>query len=374
MLVQQKNSSDSTVITPNSVIQRYAARLLYQLNYVPALPSIVSGRSEHFSPAWLSGIVPDDLAILNPDLVHLHWINGFLSPEDIAEMDVPVVWTMHDMWPFTGGCHYAEDCGNFETVCRSCPQLFDPRTSDLSTDLWHRKEDAYGDVEITLVSPSYWLAKQAKESSLLGDHRIEVIPNGVDTERFKPRDRDACRETLGLPTDTNLVLFGSDVKSERKGVTHLRRCLNKLRLDLDFELVVFGGAEAEAFDDLDSPIRDVGFLSEGELQLLYAGADVTVLPSLQDNLPNILLESMASRTPVAAYDIGGIGDIIDNERNGYLAAARDPTSLASGLARLLIDDSRRSEVAENARKTIVEHYTLQQAAEQYRSLYEELLD
>jgi glycosyltransferase involved in cell wall biosynthesis len=298
-------------------------------------------RALNFSPAWRQRDSSGFVNAIEADVVHLHWVNyGFLSPEGIASLRAPVVWTMHDMWPFSGGCHYAGACMRYTAGCGSCPVLQSGSARDLSSSLWHRKERAWRGKPFHVVSPSRWLAEAASAPGSLFTRRpISVIPNPIDLERFSPGDRAAARRRFGLPADAPIVLFGADraLDNPLKGFAHLRSALRLLAATPGATLptlVVFGaGEEQRAHVGLDLPAHLLGRLSsEADIADVYRAADLFVLPSSQDNLPNTVVEALSCGTPVCAFRIGGIPDMVVDGVNGFLAAPFDDDALARGIA------------------------------------------
>lgn len=316
--------------------------------------------------------------IKDADLIHLHWINqGFLSLESLGKLfssPKPVVWTLHDMWAFTGGCHYSGECLRYLEHCAYCPYLRDPSPSDLSFNVWNRKFELYKKSNITFVTCSNWLKELAAQSALLQHFRIEAIPNPIDTDAFSPLAKDRCREKFNLPADKKLVLFGAmNIQDKRKGLEYLVDALRYLASsapDLidEIEMVTFGNASA-CIENIPFKIHHLGSLSGIEnLASAYSAADVFVLPSVQDNLPNTVMESMSCGTPVVAFRTGGVPEMIDHLENGYLAHYKSPESLAEGIEYCL---SKSLWIA--ARNKILGQFTENMVAEKYKELYHDLL-
>ena len=302
------------------------------------------------------------------DVVHLHWIgDNYLPIQQMAKIRVPIIWTLHDMWAFTGGCHYAGDCTGYENGCGNCPQLVTPQPDDISQKIHLQKMTSWSDVPMTIVCPSQWLADCSKRSSILGKKSIQVIPNGIDTEQFKPIDKTAARKAFNLPINKKLVLFGAfgGTDDPRKGFSYLRDALKVLPQFTAIELVVFGSEQPQKLE-VNLPVHQVGRLQDGvSMALLYAACDTFVLPSMQDNLPNTILESLACGTPCVAFDTGGIPDLIQHQHNGYLSQLRDVDDLAKGI-QWVLDQSLSPTVIH---QQIVDRYAIQSIAEQYRQLY-----
>jgi glycosyltransferase involved in cell wall biosynthesis len=329
-----------------------------------------------FSPAVVPDRFPERVADLKPDLVHLHWLGaGFCRLESLARIDRPLVWTLHDMWAFTGGCFYAGDCTRYRERCGACPQLGSAKESDLSRHVWNRKAHAWRNLDLTIVTPSRWMADCAGRSPLLKNFRIEVIPNGIETDIYTPLDQRSCRERLNLPTDKKLVLFGAinATSDQRKGFHLLQPVLQKLGQSgwqQQTELLVYGASKSAAPLDLGLKTHYLGYLHDDEsLAVAYSAADLVVAPSLEDNLPNVVVEALSCGTPCAAFDIGGMPDMIDHQVNGYIAKAFDIEDLSSGIKWLLENSGSESPLRANARTQAVKKFTLETVARQHEELY-----
>jgi glycosyltransferase involved in cell wall biosynthesis len=378
MLVGRKITGDRSVIGP---LSKWARGLALICPYIDALPLLLYRRKTTaiFSPAVLPDNLSSKVYALDPDLIHLHWIaGGFLRIETLHKFRKPVIWTLHDMWAFTGGCHYDEGCERYRNECGVCPQLDSKRLYDLSRFVWRRKKKAWQDLEITIVTPSKWLAGCVKSSSLLQDHRTVVIPNGLDTECFKPIDKKTARNILSLPSDKKLVLSGSiDAFSDkRKGMHYLEPALKKLQdygLHEKAELVIFGSSEPAIPPDFALRTRYMGNLYDDvTLSLLYAAADVFVSTSTQDNLPNAIIEAFACGTPAVAFNVGGIPDIIEHKADGYLSKALDPDDIAEGIKWVLESPERCNQLGIAARRKAVQEYDIKIQARRYADLYKEV--
>jgi glycosyltransferase involved in cell wall biosynthesis len=376
MLVQTKLSDDRTVIAPCTKVEKGLALLRPTLDSV--FKKLFSGGSKTiFSPAWLpfSNIL-SQINSISPDIVHLHWIcDGMLRIEELKRINKPIIWTLHDMWSFTGGCHYNDGCERFQQACGNCPQLNRSGKNDLSRSVLRRKKKAWSKLNITIVTPSTWLAECAKESSLFSGHRIEVIHNGFNLDLFKPINKTTAREIWDLPNNKKLILFGamSAASDHRKGFDLLYEGIEQLSAKWSDrgELMVFGSSEPENPPDFGLPVHYLGYLYDDvSLALLYSAADVMVTPSRQDNLPNIVAESLACGTPAVAFDIGGMPDMIDHKVNGYLAKPFDVSGLAAGIDWVLSDDKRHKDLCLKARKKAVACFDIETIAKQYAELYE----
>ena len=283
------------------------------------------------------------------------------------------------MWPFTGCCHYDQGCGRYTGSCGDCPQLHSRRDKDLSRWIWRRKAKSWQNTDLTIVALSQWLAGCARKSSLFKDLRIEVIPNSLDITRFKPIDKRMSREILNLPQDKKLILFGAmgATRDLRKGFDLLQTTLQSLA-QTDWKdkarLVIFGASKPERHVDLGIPAYYLGTLKDDiSLSMVYSAADVFVAPSRQDNLPNIVMESIACGTPCAAFDIGGIPDMIDHQENGYLAEPFETDDLLCGITWILENRERHCKLSYHARQKAEREFNQDLQARRYLALYEELV-
>lgn len=385
MLVQNKRRDDIHVKSISKTkVQKALAKIRPIYDRLPL--ELYKDREEGpFSVARVGVNVSKDPLVRTADIVNLHWINGgFLSLKSIARLghlNKPIVWTLHDMWPFTGGCHYSGDCDRFKENCGRCPILKSSKTNDLSRRVWKRKKKAYEGLNLTIVTPSRWLARCAGRSSLLSDVSTVVIPNCLDTTIFKPIDQGLAKEILNLPKDKSLILFGamSATSDKRKGFRYLLEALEGLThtasaFQDSVELVVFGASRFADIDNLPLTAHFLGRLSDDyTLALCYSAADVFVGSSLEEAFGQTLSEAMACGVPVVAFDYSGPTDIVDHEENGYLAEYRSARDLANGISWVLGSEERRSVLGERARQKVLENYSLEVVGRKYVSLYGRLL-
>lgn len=375
MLVQEKSTDDFTVLGPTSKCAYLFSRLRANFDVVPLY--LYPGRhTSLFSSAILPDTIKEEINTLSPEVVHLHWVSyGFMRIETLAAIRRPMVWTLHDMWPFTGGCHYSEGCDHYLQGCGCCPLLGSTNHFDLSRWNWNRKADKWLVLPMTIVTPSRWLAERARKSLLFRDAIIEVIPNGNDLTRFKPRDKSLCRDILSLPQGKKIILSGGiDCKSNgRKGFDLLLSALHILKETvLDVELVIVGAAEPEITVDFGIPTHYLGMLSdEITLSLVYSAADVFVAPSREENLSNMVLESISCGLPCVAFDIGGMPDMIEHRISGFLAPPFDTADLATGIALILKNDALRSDMSHRSREKAEREFAIELVASRYDQLYEE---
>lgn len=320
------------------------------------------------------------LAQLPPcDVLHLHATGSFVDYQAFftaVPQHTPVVQTLHDMSFFTGGCQYDRDCGKYTEQCGVCPQLGSRREQDLSRHVWQRKHAAFSTVppgRLYPVAPSRWMANEAKRSTLLQNFPVTVIPLGLDTEVFRPRDRSFAREVLGVPQDASVVLFVADpITRLLKGFALLAQALNGLG-DLPNLFLISVGSGKPPIEAQVPHLRLSQIGNQRLLSLVYSAADIFVIPSLQDNFPQVALEATACGTPVIGFAVGGITDIVRPGITGLLVPPQDVTALRAAIGDLLQDPTRRVEMAANCRRLAVEEYTLEVQAQRYIELYQKIL-
>ena len=383
MLVAHKASEDSNVALfqpsrdlPSRVRRRLLSSLISRSwSRLPPRPpgaTFFSDDRSSFGAEMVEQLPPCDI-------LQLHWISSFVDYRKFFSRiprNLPIVWTLHDMNPFTGGCHYSGDCGKFRASCGACPELLSAVPEDFSAQSWRRKQQAlsYRDERgIQIVTPSRWLAEQARTSSLFANMHIEVIPNGVDTEKFQPRDRRSARESYGIPPEAKVVLFVADWASEkRKGSDLLLAAAQGMISQQDLYFATIGRG---------SPLKSLGehaiaidyVRDDVALSSIYSAANAFVLPSVQDNLPNTALEALACGVPIVAFAAGGLPDIVRDGETGVLAPPGDVGALRAAITKVLQDPHRQAAMAESCRRTALAEYKLDVQAKRYMTLYESLL-
>jgi glycosyltransferase involved in cell wall biosynthesis len=312
------------------------------------------------------------------DIIHLHWINhGFLSLDDIkklSQLGKPIVWTMHDMWACTGICHHARECNKYQTRCQSCFFLHSSTEKDLSSIIFSKKKRIIEHANITFVACSQWLLKQAQTSAILQSKHSIAIPNPINRAVFCPGNVPKDRIALQLPIGKKLLLFGAaNITDKRKGIDYLRDAVKYIKKKSDVEFVLLGQAKEELKSLFPFPVHFMGYLkNEQEIAALYNAVDVYVTPSLEENLPNTIMEAMACGTPCVGFHIGGIAEMIDHKVNGYVANYKDAEDLAAGIE-WVFDNSEQSHLAEACIKKVQASYTESIVAGNYIALYNDLL-
>ncbi len=380
MLVMQRSAAnpDPTVSAAPAIANDLTGAFLARLDRVPL--RLYPGRPVvPYSLNWFPNLTRRRVGVMQPDLVHLHWIgSGFVPVRDVARLGVPAVWTLHDMWAFTGGCHSTEDCTRYRARCGACPQLASRAGRDVSRWTWRRKRRHWAGADLTLVTPSRWLAACVRESSLFRNAPVEVIPNGIDVTVYRPHDRAAARRLLGLPEEKKLVLFGAagGIDNPRKGFRYLQGALQRLAggAASGIELVILGAERPSVEPYVGCPVTYLGALQDDlSLSLLYSAVDVLAAPFMQDNLPNTVMEAHACGTPAVAFDAGGLPDLIEHERSGYLARPFEADDLAAGIAWVLGDETRWQALSQRARAKVEVEFRLEDVARRYAALYEDVL-
>lgn len=308
------------------------------------------------------------------DLIHLHWTNGgFVSLKGIKKLlstGKPVVWTLHDIWPLTGGCHIVDQCENYKNKCSQCFYLKNP-SSSLALRQQKRKYNFYGG-RIYFIAPSSWQMKRAKSSWIFNNNQIALIPNPLRIPEIN-KEKNELRTALNLNINAKIILFGAfNVSAEYKGMQYLLNALIQIKGIEDIELAVFG-KKSQMIDQLPFKVNYLGYISEESVMLqIYKAVDVFVTPSVEDNLPNTILESFSVGTPVVAFKTGGIPDIVDHKKNGYLAEFKNENDLANGITWCL-ENNKDGHLGENAIKKVQASFNPEQIGEDFYSLYEKLI-
>jgi glycosyltransferase involved in cell wall biosynthesis len=381
MCVLTKFTSDPTVIGPRSTMSRGAG---FARPVIDSLPLNLLYRNRPNTPwsiGWLPGDVLKTIRREKPDIVHLHWIGGgMLSIPQLGRIPCPIVWTFHDMWGFTGGCHYAGNCTRYKDQCGQCPQLRSSRTSDLSRWIWNRKAKYWKNTNLTIVTPSIWMAQCVKESNLLKERPVYPIPNCLDIDTYHIIDKNEARKLFNLPQGKKLLLFGAvnAASDSRKGFHYLQPTLQGLaqrNRDLDIDLVVFGASESPDSPNMGFKTHYMGTLSDDvTLALLYSAADVFIAPSVQDNLPNTVLEATACGTPSVAFNVGGMPDLVEHQNTGYLANPYSTEDLRRGIIWILENEDRYRTLAHAAREKAEREFSPEIVAKKHINLYNDILN
>jgi glycosyltransferase involved in cell wall biosynthesis len=376
MVVIHKATNDDRVICDSNRLSKFRFKARYRLDMLP-LRKYPKRNSTLFSTAKYGdpGII-NLINNLKPNIVHLHWITGAtIKIEDLVKIEAPIFWSLHDEWAYTGGCHVRWNCTRQLENCGFCPALESGRELDLSRHIYERKAKVYNQIgSMHIVGLSHWMAESARGSSLFANKTVIRIPNPIDCSVFKPLDSKEALAQWNLPQDRALILFGAFNISDdiRKGYKELRAALDLLD-DIAADLVIFG---------MDAPAIDPGFKikahymgeihDDKELAMLYGAATVTVVPSLQENLSNTLMESLACGTPVVGFDTAGNPDLIVHEQTGYLTEAFSPADLAMGIQWVLRHEDLQ-QLSQNCRDYVLKHFEASVVAKAYIDQYQKAI-
>ena len=374
MLVSRRLTSDPLVKDAGTAAGKLWGQLASNLDAAP-WRLLRMWPAEYSSLAWVGTGAARRANALAPDVVQLHWIwAGFLRLESLAAINRPLVWRLPDMWPLAGAEHYVGDDVRFREGYRADTRPVGERGWDLNRWVWQRKRRIYARLHnLTIVTPSRWLARCAAESILLRGRRIEVIPTGQDLQSFRPIPKVQARSILGLPPDAKLVMAASsDVADRRKGVGPLLEALESLR-GRGYRLLLLGDDPLNRFT---APVEAhwLGRLNDDiSLALAYSSADVFVAPSLEENLANTVIEAMACGVPCVAFNVGGMPDIVHPGRNGYLAAPFATDDLARGIVSVLESGADYARLSAEARLTVEREFCAALQARRFAALYEDVL-
>ena len=340
LVIRKTRITDNNIHQINStIVRKIEIRLLEKLNYKKI--NYLQSRGLFSYPKY-----GNDLSsyrnVTQADVIYLHWINrDFLTISDlenIFKLKKPIFWVLHDMWPMTGGCHHSFECDKYVSHCSNCPHLVNPSRNDLSNKLFHSKLKIFEKyTNLHIVTPSVWLGECAKKSKLFSTKSISVIPNILDTEVFKPMDKKTARRLFNLPEEKNIILFGAieGHLNPYKGWSYLQEALQESSLlELNLAALIFGSEYNNEIEKaIPFPVYFSGQLKDNEsICMLYNAADIFVAPSIADNFPNTISESLSCGTPVVGFNVGGIPDLVQHKINGYLAKYKDSKDLAVGIS------------------------------------------
>jgi len=331
-----------------------------------------------FSPAYTGENISRNTLVEECDVIHIHWFNqGFISLrglEKLVKLGKPVVWTLHDMWAFTGGCHYVWDCENYKTKCGDCQFLKNGNSNDLSHLMWKEKSSIYKEGKLFFTPVSKWLGAIVNQSSLGASIPQRVIYNPVNTDLFKALDKQEARESLGLIKDEKYILFGaSRVDDQIKGIKYLIDAVKVLNRSV--KVVVFGGKpkfDHAVLDEFSVELIYLGHVAKSEQAVVYSACDVTCVPSEYETFGLVAAESMACETPVVAFDNSGVAEVVDHFENGYLAKHRSAEDLARGL-NWVLDHQAIDQLGVKARSKVLSAFSEESIGRHYLHWYNEVL-
>lgn len=367
------DSDDDGLVAPDRKSMRgMLARYLGWWNRLVLRTYPARDKSRAFSSATRPNPARIRLDTFQPNLVHLHSVtDGILDVEELRELDCPIVWTLHDAWAFTGGCHYPDTCEEFFRVCGQCPQLGSNDPNDLSREVMQKKRAVYAGLDLTIVTPNTWLASAAHRSALFAGRKIEVIPHGIDTERLSPRNRDEARSRLSIAGQAPVLLFGASLAEDNRVEGDL---LIAALGEIEFPCTLLTFGNQPPLHSAPSHIRlhtlerryDDDYLAD-----IYSASDICICASREDFSSNTVAEALACGTPCVAFAVGGLPEMIDHGTTGWLASPFDPSSLAEGI-RSLAMHSRTGDIRSAARKKAITDYRVEVVAEEYAALYARL--
>lgn len=389
MFVKYKYSSDASVhsldeFIPNNIafkIFDYVANKVknkiqhYRWNKYP--------NREHFFMSDMRGTsIHGALQKLDFDVLHLHWLNQrFIKLEDLIGLNKPIVWTLHDSWSFCGICHYFFDCEGYKKRCGKCPFLHSEDVNDISHRVWKEKSEIYKYLDLHIVTPSKWLGDCVRQSSLLGQFPVTVIPNCLDTNVFRPialnEFSPVWRKFLEKRFEKHFLLYGA-MNAATDKIKGLKNLLSALKIleehyNADFELIVFGANQSDLSFDLNIPIHYVGTITDTRsLVELYNLADVMIVPSLTENLSCTIMESLSCATPVCCFNIGGNSDMVEHKKNGYLAKEKNDEDLASGI-KWCLENNKNNRLGYNGRELVVRNFAVNEISRLYLNYYHGVL-
>jgi len=354
---------------------------LMQKYYITPNRTAISNTLFSITYAGVNTTVSEELK--RADIINLHWVEKYLSLESIKQLidlQKPIVWTLHDERPFTGGCHYTTECQGFKEDCSQCLQLKDD-PYHLAKNVLAAKLELFKDANISIATPSKWLASQVKKSTLFKDVRIEAIPNGIDTQIYKPIDKERCKRDLAIDPSSVVLQFGAQNNQEkRKGFSYLidamKLCLQNSAFDKlcrDGKVIILCvGTPSREIEELPIQNKSVGYIdNDTEMVKLYNATDVFILPSLEDNLPNTMLESMACKTPVIGFNTGGIPEVVNSE-NGRVVERENIQQLAEAITELVLDPGLRADLGDTGHQLINSKYKIADQAKNYTDFFNDI--
>lgn len=375
-LAQEGNPKEGVELTSKTPLSKVGNFIRFVLERLYFLPH-EKNKSIRF--LFNLGIFGKDLSkhpkVLDADVIHIHFTNfGFLSIENIAQLcrlGKPVVWTMHDMWAFTGGCHHSGTCENYISTCGLCNQFLDnPQSRDLSYKIWRKKRIAFRHSNLFFIACSNWLRIRGLKSSLLRRQLIETIPNTLDSEQiFVPMHKNEAKLALGLDPNKQLILFVAvRPNAPKKGFKEFIEAIKFLPNDASIQIGIVGNViDQSPFEQLPFALHFFGSISEEDkMAQIYQAGDCYVTTSLEENLPNTIMEAMSCGTPCVGFKVGGIPEMIDHEKNGYLATCFDPADFSNGIKHVL---AHSEEYGKEARIKVENCYTEEIVAQKHLALY-----
>jgi glycosyltransferase involved in cell wall biosynthesis len=333
-----------------------------------------------FSPSRLADSILGKVQRVKPNLIHIHWVQeGFVQIETLSELKFPIVWTLHDSWPFSGGCHLPYDCERFINNCGACPVLGSKDEKDLSRKIWMRKKFAWQNSDITVVSPSRWLAEKASESSLFRDRRVKIIPNCLDLLIYTRQDSQMVRKRLGILPNKRVVFINASqmAKDPNKGEDLLGMILKGVSRQAELANIHLLIVGCNFSVDLIPENLSASFMgiinNDRHMAELYSAADLLLSTSRMENLSNTVMEAMACSVPSVVFDVGGQADLIDDRFNGRVIKPFDTDEFVNAISWCL-NNERLGQLSSNAGKAAISRYSADVIAKHYLALYEDVVE
>lgn len=376
MLVRDKVSNDSTIIRLNenkltNYFKIFIKKIANKFIRIWLNPTSIYS----LNPILLTN-THQIINKINPDIVHLHWVaDRFLNLKELSKIDKPIIWTLHDEWPITGGCHINHDCFKFYNSCGACPVINSGSDQDISYRQFQIKLNIYSQLpNLVFNGISYWTTRQIKNAFLTRKHKAVNLPNTINTSEFYLIEKVEARNKIEIKPNHKYILFGamSALSDINKGADLLIKALERLSTKEEITLLIFGNKIDETWlNNFDTLFFD--FVSENAiLNQIYNAADVMIVPSRQENLSNTIMESLACGTPVIAFDIGGNSDMIEHKKNGYLASPFDCNDLAAGIEWIL-SNPEYDKLRSNAREKIVNSFSEEIIIPKYIEVYTRMI-
>ncbi|MEZ7892928.1 MAG: glycosyltransferase [Candidatus Wallbacteria bacterium] len=382
-IVNNKKTDFNDVISAETKFQKLFCNLVGVIDKIPLMLYYNRQKSTWSNNYFPNIFLSSYLDRASYDIANVHWIGGgFFPVYMLNKIGKPLVFTLHDSWIFTGGCHLPLNCDNFIKGCGKCPQLNSNSKYDLSRLNLNKKHEVLSKIKRKIfVCPSNWLSKIASKSSVLKDFDIRVIPNGIDINSFRQIEKEVARKILGIDLNKKIILSGAKnfISDKIKGyslfINSINLFLDKINDSQNYEIILFGASKPVNNVELRLKTNYISYLyDEVSLRLLYSAADIMVVPSITENLPNTIMESLACGTPVVAFNIGGISDLVDHKINGYLASPFDENDLVNGMLWILSSDEKHYlNISNNCKTKIIKGFSLNDQSYSYLSLFKELL-
>lgn len=380
ILVRSQITNDWKIIGPQTRLDKILASIFPFLDL--AIFNVFNRKRKGVFSSSLIGsrFVWKNIKKYDADVIHLHWVNaGTFNISDLSKIKKPVIWSLHDEWLYTGACHVANGCVKYKEICHTCPELKSKFKYDLSFWLHYRKKWVFKNNKITsltIIGLSNWILKRASQSRMLNNYPIIQLPNCIDTNLYKPIDKFFAKNFFNFPFNKKVILFGAinAMSDVNKGFDLLSEALNGFKDNSDFIYVVLGSSKRLDIIAGNKNIRMIPHKYDDEtLVLLYNACDAVIVPSKQENLSNMIMESLSCGTPVVAFDTGGNSDLIIHKSNGYLAKPFDSNDLRNGIEFILEDENVKS-LKMNARASIEKNFSNSVVAKRYIQLYQKIVN